>query len=75
MAPSPQFVAYEILNTHNMIDNYPKVYEAAYLRFHRGKLTNKLIKEIKDTKFQSEDSKKPNYLPKDLFSKLKIVMS
>lgn len=71
---NPQSAAYEILETKNMIDDYPKVFEAAYHRFHKGKIAKKLLDELKKINFQCEDHRKAHFLPKDLLSKFQIIL-
>lgn len=73
MANNPQFTAYDLMETPNIGENYPLIYKAAVQRFS-GKIKSTLKDKIKGMKYQKDNNLLPNYLPKDLYDKLQVIL-
>jgi len=64
---------YNVMNTANLADHYPTIYDVCYCLYYKGKAPKRLISNL--MRLQCEDVRKLNYCPADLLSKVKTFLS
>lgn len=64
---------YEVMNTIDLINNHPTIYDVCYCLYYKGKAPQRLLRNL--NKLQSTDVRKFNYCPDNILSKVKSFIS